>query len=1534
MARRLRRLPVAAARGIAWVIVAACALAASIYVHQRLPLAKRVAAAQLQELATAEITGALAIGGIDSWGADGITFTHVVLFDPQGHRVVLARRLTLVPEIDPWGWLEGDIRFTRATLRGGVADLIDSGDGLPTLVKSFDSPVPDDPDAPEDDDPLHVRVENIRIERLRLRGDLLGLSGLVARRVNASGTLDIHDEVRVTIEQARGRVVRPFGFEGIVDSLTGTISTEPTEGVDLFAATRRGEQHADAHVLYRASTPGAPDVLDLRVEGDNLSPDTLRGVGFDWLPPLRLPVAGWARLQGPVEDLTVEAEVRTEAGDARVRGRLAETEGFDVTVETDGMELAELLDDAPDVHARGSVQVAAAPDEETPRVHAEIEPMAFGTVAVPRLVVDGTIGPDGIRVEKVKTEQRGGVITGRGRLDEDGALHFDLRADMADIARDPNLRKLLPGARGKLSADIRVSTPDLERGRMRFRGRVVLRDVRYGMMSADRLVLEGTAHGDPERPALNLKIAGSGVRFGEYPLGTAALTLTGGPKKYTASGAFESGGKRTFNVDATILAERGGFLIDADPVEVVVGDGAWRGAIEGLRVIGHSVIELARLRLADRTQRLEASGILRFDGEDRIEASLQSFELAAVRAILGDAFPLSEGSADATVLLTGDVERPVLNIEGLLRDGRVMHVDEVHAVYMVSYADGKLVVDGEADLGERGVVRLSGEGDVDPTIRDPAEALRGADYDLELESEDLTLDLFPALTADGTRGRISGGLGLRGTLTQPRLSGKLQPSPLEVPGWGEFVVLSEVQYDNGKLELHPSIGDAGGPLGSGSLEVALDLPAVLEDPGVAREALHQGPWKLTFNSLDRRLDRMPPPIAMRAPYPATVQTDIDLEKRDGVSSGTVTFDLAMSETVPGTVCADQVEISANGTLVLDGGATRLHAAISMADAEVAEVQGMAETPFDSWLAGAPIAEPAMFRASARLDVPQMQRMPFLCEYGRGKLRGELELDGGLSSEPLLIADLQADFRPRVLRPSGTRKRVQGETCSADPMQLRLQLNAGRDDVRVDSELSGCGGGASTLIGTLPVEWGSLHVLPLPSPERELKLRARFDNAQLKPLMDRIPGVINSTGIANGHVDLSGRVNAVRTAGEVELRSAEMYLIATGQRLTGIDASLEFMGNWARLKRLTASAGEGSLSATGGIAFDGFWPERLQLGLSLDEFPLQQEGVDLAWLDGHAAVDAEITPDRTRAAIKLHAMEVQLPDSSDRTLQPLEPHPDVIVVTRQEPERPEPYPIELVIDGRRPFRVRRNDFDMTITAELALAYLDPDLNIGGQIGFEKGEFEILGKRFDIESGSLRFDGTSDINPEVLLVARHQPLTVGAAPIGVSVIGTLRDPEVTFSSEECPGDESAATYLISGRCDVDDPLAAAEAEDAENAFAAGLAGSVGGALTPFIRGQMGGLGPRLAIESTGEDARLKAGIVTERLVPKFMRPLVQRVYVQGAVSTDLRDDSLGTADSASENDFTTDLLIELYFPHNLVGSGKVAPGNWGLDIIWEP
>jgi hypothetical protein len=270
----------------------------------------------------------------------------------------------------------------------------------------------------------------------------------------------------------------------------------------------------------------------------------------------------------------------------------------------------------------------------------------------------------------------------------------------------------------------------------------------------------------------------------------------------------------------------------------------------------------------------------------------------------------------------------------------------------------------------------------------------------------------------------------------------------------------------------------------------------------------------------------------------------------------------------------------------------------------------------------------------------------------------------------------------------------------------------------------------------------------------------------------------------------------------------------------------------------------------------------------------------------------------------------------------------VTTEKAKPPPQKPYTFDFAVDGRRGMSATRDDFDVTIATELAVRYADPELRVAGYVEFRRGTFEVFGKQFEVNRGSLQFNGGPELNPEVNLIATQKPEAGSGSTESVvaRVSGTLAQPIVEFYSETCPG-QGAIVQLVSGRCPSEADSSLQDASGAQNAFAAGI---VGGILTLGARSQLGGLIPRISFESTGQgsNTRLKAGF---EAVPKFMRPLVQRVYVQGAVSTRDQSESQGNTGTA-----TPDFLIELYFPHNIVGTGRVAPisRSWGLDVTWEP
>lgn len=1524
--RRVRR-PLLRRAGLLALGVGSLVL--SLLIQLQLPLARRVVSNWATKLVSGEITGALVIGRFESVAPHNIVARNLTLWDARGNAIINADRLKL--ELDVLGSLmSGSVSFSAATLTGARVHLVDDGDGLPTLLTTFDSSRPGgDPNA----EPLQVVIANIQLTDVAMYGDLLGLQGFRAEHLKARGLLTIGDAVRARIDGASAELTQPFGYTAQVQWLTGMISTRHGEGIDLRAGVRRDDERASARIRYAPppDRPTADDELDLRVHVETIRADTLHGLGYDWVPDLGVPIAGDLTLRGPTEALRIEAAIQSSAGAVGVRGTIDEAAGVEVVLTTPSVALAELLPEYPEVQAAGQIKVALGPYDEHARLRLQIEPLVWGGLHVPAFTLDGVVLDEGLRIDRIDGRGRGSRLSGRGLILEGGRLSLDLHASFDQIQGDPNFSRWARGAEGALHADMRIERPEGGRSTLDFSGTIVVHDFQLGMLHARRLELRGSARGDPQRPRLSLAVGGSEVHLGEYMLGDPRLSLHGGPREYHAEGQFVYAGKRTFNIDARVKAERDGFAIDADPIEFTVGNGTWRGAMQGLRMSGNNAVQLGLLRLASRSQRLEAHGQLSGGQGEKLEAELQNFDLAALRALVGDQLILEQGHADARIVLGGTTREPDLLVQGALRNGVMGAVDNINALYLIKYRPGLVEANGELDLGERGLLRIDGRGTLERRVAHPLQALQRGSYEVNLFADKFALDLLPEVARARVTGALSGELELRGTLQRPELQGALELGALTFPDATPLDIAAQGRFGDGHLQGKFSVADPFGPIGGADADLRVDVRAIAAEPQRAAALLMRGPWRLSGYTSERRLDTLPAPLSARMPYPAAVASRFTFSRNGEYSQGNLEFDVDWQQAVADGGCAQDARAKGHGTLTLAAGTSQVAFQLLNGVTRIANLDVALDTPIERWAERGRVEAPRMLRSRAEADITAIQQVPYLCEYGDGQLKAKLELDGGLTTRPALALRMDTQFLPRLQRAS-RRRQAPTRSCDGDPIRVNVQLNADRELLNGEAHMEGCNGGDSDLRGRMAVQWDQLLVLPAPVKGGAVQARLSLDGAELKPLLERIPDVIYAQAKARGEITLAGTVEDLKWSGQLGIEDGRMYLLSPGQELTDINTWVEFHGNWAKIDELQAKVGKGKLSISGGLGFAGIFPNRARLAFRAKDLPIKREGIEIAALTGSTAIDAVIARDGTRAKIQLDELQVRLPEESNQALQPLGPHQDVLVVTEAPNRDLASYPFDIEVSASDKVSVQRDDFQARIQPALRVRYADPDLTVEGLMTFHAGEFEVFGKRFTVNTGSLRFDGGTEFNPEIYLMATQKPESTGAAPVSVWVTGTLQKPEVTFNVDVCSGESAAINYLLSGQCgsETEDAFS----EDTGNAPAAFAAGVIGGFLTLGAQRELKGLAPRIAIERTEGAQRVHAGFSSESLIPAPLRGLVKRIYIAGGVlSPDAQSSSVESGGAAPENT-SLEFLIELYFPHNLVGSARAAPPDWAFDFLWEP
>jgi hypothetical protein len=1524
-----------------WFLAALLAFAASAVYHAQLPIAHRIVRDVVNKFVSGEIRGELHIGRLDKVTLDHVVARWVALYDAEGRRVIVADRVDLYPDFAALA--ANTLRFKVAHLQRGVIHMVDEGDGTPSWVACLAPKVQGDGTG----NPLRALLDQIDVNEVTVYGEYLGLEDFRVENIDARGKLDIHRGVKVRVDSAHGVFVQPFGFPGFVDDVRGSIDTDPLHGVDLSISARRDravevpagpaaisgtapltDERARAHVAFVSSAPNAPQELRIEVDSDEVMPDTLRALGYTWIGPIETPLRGHVMLFGPPDELALEADVQSAAGDVRVSGTISAERGVSVHVMSDALEVEELIANAPAIKVRGSFHVATSGAEgEAPRVRIELAATRYKGLTIPAFELDGLIEDDRLYIERARSTA-GGRLSIQGSVGFDGGTDLRVEANLPALHREPNLAHYVGDLQGQLQAALRVRVPaggkviDVE-------GKLELTGASYASITAARVVVEGSARGDPQLPQVNVQVRGEKVEVLGYALGVASFSLQGGPSEYRAQGEFSPAqGQKTFYFDAKVTATRKQFVINADPIELVVGDKTFRGAARDLVIVSGQSVTLGSLRLASGSERLEASGSVRLRGQDDLRADLQNFDLAALRALLGDRFPFSQGHADATVELHGDLRRPDLLVQGAMRGGQVLNVQNVDAMYFVTYKDGALDLDQQVEIAGRGSLHLSGQGKLDPNIADPLRALSSGQYQLELSSTDFDLMAIPQLAAALHQGRVTGTVELQGGLSAPAVRGNAKFAELCFVNMKPVDVDSTFDYDGTQASAELRVADGGGPLAELQGHAALAWPQLREDASQAARALATGRWQFSGVSQARALDQLPFVLPESMIWPLSIGSRFTLEHTSSGTRGNLHWSAQGLEQFKDEAC----KLSGNSQWqgAFDVTPERITASFegTLDGDRVLEGEGKLVVPIENWLERRSPLRIARADVTAHADIGDIERVPFLCAHGRGDLKADARFDALFTPEQKAQIDVTGSLNPHVRVLEGRQRRVI-ESCRDDPARVWLQAKVDGKLASAQGWLEGCYGGHSDLMASVPLRSDTVLGFMGVDGDRDTRVQVDFGQAQLRPLLDRMPGVLGFGAIANGRLLALANKRRVSYTGKVDVSEGKLYLLSTGQELKDIQGVLTGNGNWVKVDGLSAKTGGGVLEAAGGIGFDRWQPARVQLGLVLRNFAVQREGLELASLTGSAALTTEIGAESAQSAIKLHSLAIRLPSNSSRSLQSLEPHPDVRVTTEKpKPPPDKPYTFDFAIDGRRGLTATRNDFDVTIATELAVRYAEPELRVGGYVEFRRGTFEVFGKQFEVNRGSLQFNGGPELNPEVNLVATQKPEAGAGSSGGVvaRVSGTLAQPVVEFYSETCPG-PGAIVQLVTGRCPSEADSSLQDASGTQNAFVAGV---VGGILTLGARSQLGGLIPRISVESTGQgsNTRVKAGF---EAVPKFMRPLVQRVYVQGAVSTRGQSDTEGTTGTA-----TPDFLIELYFPHNIVGTGRVAPitRSWGLDVTWEP
>ncbi len=305
--------------------------------------------------------------------------------------------------------------------------------------------------------------------------------------------------------------------------------------------------------------------------------------------------------------------------------------------------------------------------------------------------------------------------------------------------------------------------------------------------------------------------------------------------------------------------------------------------------------------------------------------------------------------------------------------------------------------------------------------------------------------------------------------------------------------------------------------------------------------------------------------------------------------------------------------------------------------------------------------------------------------------------------------------------------------------------------------------------------------------------------RFSPQIDRLQGKVA------GDVQISGLLKQPVVNGEVRLTEAQVHLPETGVTLDAITLNMQASGTERATINGSLRAGGGTMTANGVLSL---------ANLPQWEADVSLQGNQLKLMDTHE-IQALVSPD-----LRIQASPSEVAISGSVLI------PEATVSLREIPQTASARSDDVVIVGRSaataaagepatvlvkdaPLNIKPNvvielgdkvtfngfGLDARLTGKLRVLRTRQDIIAEGVLNVVDGVYKAYEQRLAIERGRLIFNGP--LNNPGLDVRAVREVADGDIKVGISLAGTVQQPESTLFSTPLQTQSDTLSYLLTGR-----------------------------------------------------------------------------------------------------------------------------------------
>ena len=346
-------------------------------------------------------------------------------------------------------------------------------------------------------------------------------------------------------------------------------------------------------------------------------------------------------------------------------------------------------------------------------------------------------------------------------------------------------------------------------------------------------------------------------------------------------------------------------------------------------------------------------------------------------------------------------------------------------------------------------------------------------------------------------------------------------------------------------------------------------------------------------------------------------------------------------------------------------------------------------------------------------------------------------------------------------------------------------------------------------GTVPVNLATTGVTGSRLLDGPVTAEVKADSLPLD-LVSRFTNAISEVrGYAVGNAQVRGTINEPKVSGDMQLLNSEARLTAVGVKLVAMNGSVHVRGDSVVLDSLVARSG-GRIVITGGVGIAKVAEPGFDLHVVadnarvLDNYNLRI--VDPRGVLGRVDADADMTIKGPYEAVvvdgrvRIRKGIIQIPQSDTR--EPLTAGDPTVfaaidtldkgfdgIVGKSSPLMNN-LKMNLALAVNRDTWVRSKDANVEIFSngdlKIAVDQRRGAFTLDGVVSTDRGEYEVLSKRFRLTGGSATFIGTQEINPILQFTGEYEVKQASQQNLKIKILigGTLDRPRLTLDSDAQP------------------------------------------------------------------------------------------------------------------------------------------------------